>query len=70
MVSLRADGAIAILCPVGSDSLAGVAITDVPPEEATEILDGDPCAQARMMRCDVHLCRGFPGDALSAGSAR
>ncbi len=32
MVSLRAGGIIAILCPVGSDSLAGVAAMTVPPE--------------------------------------
>jgi hypothetical protein len=69
MVSLRADGAIAILCPVGSDTLAGVAIMNVPPERAREIMDGDPCVQAGMMRCEVHACHGFPGDALPAGSA-
>jgi hypothetical protein len=34
MVSLRADGVIAILCPVGSDTLAGVAIMTLPAEEA------------------------------------
>jgi hypothetical protein len=70
MVSLRADGVIAILCPVDSDSLAGVAIMNVPPEKASEILGGDPCVQAGMMRCEVHPCHGFPGDALPAGTAR
>jgi hypothetical protein len=69
MVSLRAAGVISILCPVGSDTLAGVAVMDVPPEEASEILDGDPCVQAGMMRHDVFPCHGFPGDALTAGSA-
>jgi hypothetical protein len=69
MVSLRADGVIAILCPVGSDTLAGVAIMNVPPKEASEILQGDPCVQAGMMRCEVYPCHGFPGDALPAGSA-
>ena len=68
MVSLRADGVIAILSPVGSDTLAGVAIMNVPPEEASEILDDDPCVQAGMMRREVHPCHGFPGDALPAGS--
>jgi hypothetical protein len=66
MVSLRADGVIAILCPVASDTLAGVAIMTVPPEEATRIMGGDPCVRAGMMRCDVHPCHGFPGDALPA----
>jgi hypothetical protein len=66
MVSLRADGVIAILCPVGSDTLAGVAIMNVPAKEAREIMDRDPCVQAGMMRCEVHACHGFPGDALPA----
>jgi hypothetical protein len=66
MVSLRADGVVAILCPVASETLAGVAIMNVPPEEAREIMDGDPCVRARMILCEVHSCRGFPGDALPA----
>jgi hypothetical protein len=69
MVSLRADGVIAILCPVASEALAGVAIMNVPPEEASDILNDDPCVQAGMMRREVHPCHGFPGDALPAWSA-
>ena len=69
MVSLRADGVIVVLCPVGSDTLGGVAVMDVPPEEAGEIMDADPCVRAGMMRCEVHPCAGFPGDALPGGSA-
>lgn len=64
MVSLRADGVIAVLCPAASETLAGVAIMTVPPEEAREIMDGDPCVRAGMMTCEVHPCHGFPGDAL------
>jgi hypothetical protein len=66
MVSLRADGVIAILCPVASETVAGVAIVDLPPEEAREVMDGDPCVRAGMMTCDVHPCGGFPGDTLPA----
>jgi hypothetical protein len=66
MVSLRADGVIAILCPVASKTLAGVAIMNVAPEEAREIMDGDPCVRARMILCEVHPCHSFPGDALPA----
>ncbi len=62
MVSLRADGVIAILCPVASETLAGVAIMNVPPEEAREIMDGDPCVRARMILCEVHSCHSFPGE--------
>jgi hypothetical protein len=43
---------------------AGVAITTVPAEEAAEIMAGDPCVRAGMMRCEVYACHGFPGDAL------
>jgi hypothetical protein len=64
MVSLRADGLISILCPVGSDTLAGVAIMNVPPGEARGVMHGDPCVQAYMIVCEVHACMGFPGDVL------
>jgi hypothetical protein len=64
MVSLRADGVIAILCPVGSDTLAGMAILDVPPDEARAVMADDPCVAAGMMRVDVHPCHSFPGDTL------
>ncbi|NUS44016.1 MAG: hypothetical protein HOQ24_10060 [Mycobacteriaceae bacterium] len=66
MVSLRADGVIAVLCPVTSDAIAGVAVMTVPAEKATEIMAADPCVQAGMMRVDVHPCHGFPGDAIPA----
>jgi hypothetical protein len=67
MVALRADGVIAILCPVGSDNLAGAAIFDAAPERAREIMHDDPCVRAGMMRVEVHPCHGFPGDALPGG---
>ena len=66
MVSLRSSGVIAILCPVASESLSGIAIMTVPPEDAATIMDGDPCVRANMMRCEVHLCHSFPGDTLPA----
>jgi hypothetical protein len=64
MVSLRADGVIAILCPASSERLAGVAIMNLPPDEARAVMDGDPCVRARMIDCEVHACAGFPGDAI------
>ena len=66
MVSLRHDGVIAVLCPGGSEQLAGVAIMTVAAEEAETVMAGDPCVQAGMIRCEVHPCLGFPGDALPA----
>ncbi|NUP14292.1 MAG: hypothetical protein HOW73_50315 [Polyangiaceae bacterium] len=66
MVALRADGVIAILCPVGSETLAGMAIMNLPAEEARDVMAADPCVRAEMMVCEVHACHGFPGDALPA----
>jgi hypothetical protein len=69
MVSLRADGVIAILCPVSSDTVSGVAIMDVSPDEAQRIMDGDPCVEAGMIVCDIYHCASFPGDTVPTGSA-
>ena len=66
MVSLRADGVIAVLCPVASDTLSGVAIMTLPADEARDVMAGDPCVQAGMMTYEVHACFGFPGDTLPA----
>lgn len=66
MVSLRADGVIAVLCPIVSDTMAGVAVMTVPVEEARTIMDEDPCVRAGMIRCEVYPCHGFPGDAIPA----
>jgi hypothetical protein len=64
MVSLRADGVIAVLCPVLSDTLAGTAVLTVSAEEASEIIADDPCVRAGMMTYEVYSCLGFPGDVL------
>lgn len=64
ILGLRAAGVIAVLCPGAADILAGVAIMTVPTEEAEEIMAGDPCVQAGMIRCEVYPGAGFPGDAL------
>lgn len=66
MVGLRADGVIAILSPVISDTVAGVAIMTLPADEAREVMAADPCVQAGMMTVEVHPSLGFPGDALPA----
>ena len=64
MVSLRAEGTIAVLCPVISDGLCGVAIMTRTPDEALEIMTADPCVRAGMMTVEVLPCVGFPGDSL------
>jgi hypothetical protein len=66
MVGLRADGVIAVLCPVMSDTRSGVAVMTVSPDEAATLMAADPCVQAGMMTVEVHPCGGFPGDAIPA----
>lgn len=64
MVSLRADGVIAVLCPVQSEEVAGVAILTTSAEESAALIAEDPCVQAGMMTFRVLPCVGFPGDSL------
>jgi hypothetical protein len=66
MVSLHADGNIAVLCPAQSEELAGLAVMTASPDDARDIMDGDPCVQAGMMKCEVYPVLGFPGDAVPA----
>jgi len=68
--SLRADGALAIVCPVADDSeWAGIGIFDASPGETARIMDGDPAIQAGVLSYEVHLVRGFPSDSLPSGPA-
>ena len=64
--SLRADGVLSIVCPVRSDTLAGIGIFDATIEETKVIMDGDPGVQAGVFVYEVHSCRSFPGDSLPA----
>jgi hypothetical protein len=64
MVSLRAQGTIAVLCPVLSEGLCGVAIVAQPLGQARRTMAADPCVQAGMMTVEVLPCVGFPGDSL------
>lgn len=64
MASLRADGVMSITCPVGDETLVGVGILNLAPEQASEILDGDPCVKAGVFVYELHSGRSFPGDAL------
>jgi hypothetical protein len=64
LVTLRAGGVIAVLCPIASDTLAGMAIMTVPVDEARRLMTTDPCVAAGMMTFDAYRCHGFPGDGL------
>ena len=63
--ALRAEGSLAIVCPVadGSD-VAGVGIFTTGPDETRKLMDDDPGVRAGVFVYEVHACRSFPGDAL------
>jgi hypothetical protein len=63
--ALRADGKLAIVCPVndGSD-VTGVGIFNTSLEETKEIMDEDPGVKAEVIVYELHTCRSFPGDSL------
>ena len=65
--SLRADGLLAIVCPVFDDSdWRGVGIFPGTVEEVTQIMEGDPGVQAGVFTFEVHPVVSFPGDCLPA----
>ena len=65
--ALRADGRLAIVCPVrdGTDT-CGIGIFDLTEDATREVMDGDPGVQAGIFVYDTHPTRSFPGDALPA----
>lgn len=64
-LTLRAEGRLAIVCPVRDGSgVSGIYIFGCPPEHAAAIMDGDPAVVAGIFTYEVHPCRGFPGDSL------
>ena len=64
-LALRSAGLMPVICPVsdGSD-LAGVAVLDATPEEADQIMAGDPAVRSGILTYEVHPTRSFPGDRL------
>ena len=62
---LRAEGKLAVVCPVmdGSD-ISGIGIFTTDVDETKQVMDGDPGVQAGIFVYEVHPCRSFPGDAL------
>jgi hypothetical protein len=67
--ALRAEGKLAIVCPVMDDSeVCGVGIFDGDVDSVRGIMDDDPGVQAGIFTYDVHPVRSFPGDSLPAPS--
>ena len=64
---LRADGKLAIVCPVFDDSpLCGIGVFDATAFQVAEIMEGDPGVRAGVFEYEVHPVRGFPGSTLPA----
>jgi hypothetical protein len=64
---LRAEGVLAIVCPVGDEtSLDGLYIFDAPVDQVRRIMDDDPGVKVGLFTYEVHQTRGFPGDSLPA----
>src|SRR6266576_3893631 len=63
--ALRADGVLAIVCPISDGSnVAGVGIFNADVEKVTKIMDEDPAVQAGVLIYEIHACRSFPGSCL------
>jgi len=63
--ALRADGVLAIVCPIIDDSQrCGIGIFNAPVDETTSVMDGDPAVEAGVMTFEVHPVRSFPNDRL------
>ena len=62
---LRAQGVLSIVCPIRDDTeRCGICIFNTTPEEADQIMQGDPGVQAGLFAYDIHPIRSFPGDKL------
>ncbi len=63
--SLRADGLLAIVCPINDDSnIRGVSIFNANIEDTRIMMDEDPAVKAGIFVYEIHPARSFPGDCL------
>ena len=63
--AMRAEGLLAIVCPVRDGSeVSGIGIFTTSLEETQKLMDEDPGVQAGVFVYEAHVCRSFPGDSL------
>lgn len=63
--SLRAEGALPIVCRIIDDSdISGIGIFARTVEETRAIMDDDPGVKAGVFVYEIHPCSSFPGDSL------
>jgi hypothetical protein len=63
--ALRAEGRLAIVCPVGDSEVAGIGIFNATVEETDRIMREDPAVKEGVLLYALYNCRSFPGDKLS-----
>jgi hypothetical protein len=62
---LRADGILAVVCPIWDDTpMDGIGIFNAPADEVVALMEEDPAVKAGILTYEVHETRSFPGDAL------
>jgi hypothetical protein len=65
--ALRADGVLAIVCPIYDESpWCGIGIFNASEDETSHILGDDPAVRAGVLEYEIHPVRAFPGDRLPA----
>ena len=63
--ALRADGILAIVCPIRDDTpMDGIGIFNAPADEVVALMDEDPAVKAGILAYEIHETRSFPGDRL------
>lgn len=63
--ALRADGVLAIVCPISDGSgVSGVYIFNASVDKVREIMQQDPAVKAGIFTYELHPCQSFPGDEL------
>jgi hypothetical protein len=63
--ALRAEGSLAIVCPVNDGSeITGIGIFTTSVDETKKIMDDDPGVKAAVFVYEIHPSRSFPGDSL------
>jgi hypothetical protein len=63
--ALRAEGLLAIVCPVRDGSeVGGVGIFNASVEEVDRLMRDDPAVKEGVLLYELHPCRSFPGDQL------
>ncbi len=63
--SLRADGVLAIVCPISDGSgVSGIYIFDADLDKVRAIMEQDPAVKAGIFTYELHPAQSFPGDEL------